>query len=44
MMRRMSGLAARPAMANPDSHKQMEEMRREMDAMMRDARMAPGVK
>ena len=35
LMRRMSGLASRPAMADPESQKQMEEMRREMDAMMR---------
>jgi hypothetical protein len=44
LMGRMSGLAAQAAMADPESQKQMEEMRREMDAMMRDARMTPGAK
>ena len=44
MMRRMSGLAARPAMADPASQKQMEDMRKQMDEMMRDARMMPGAK
>ena len=44
LMRRMSGLAARPAMADPESQKQMEKMRKEMDAMMRDPRMAPATK
>jgi hypothetical protein len=41
MMRRMSGLAARPAMSDPESQKQMEEMRVQMDDMMRDPRMRP---
>jgi hypothetical protein len=41
MMERMSGLAARPAMANPESQRQMELMRKQMDEMMRDARMTP---
>lgn len=44
LMRRMSSLAARPAMANPESQKQMEAMGRETDAMMRHARMRPGAK
>jgi hypothetical protein len=40
MMRRMSGLAARPAMANPESQRQMEKMRKQMDEMMREGRRA----
>jgi hypothetical protein len=31
-------------MADPESQKQMEKMRKEMDAMMRDPRMAPATK
>ena len=41
MMQRMSGLAARPAMANPESQKQMETIRKQMDEMMRDPKMTP---
>jgi len=41
MMRRMSGLAARPAMREPEWQKQMGEMRKQMDDMMGNARMAP---
>lgn len=41
MMRRMSGLAARPAMREPERQKQMGEMRKQMDEMMGSARMAP---
>jgi len=41
MMRRMSGLAARPAMSDAESQKQMEEMRGQMDDMMRDSRKMP---
>ena len=41
MMRRMSGLAARPAMREAEWQKQMGEMRKQMDDMMGNARMAP---
>ncbi len=44
MMRRMSGLAARPAMREREWWKQMGEMRKQMDGMMGNARMAPGAK
>jgi hypothetical protein len=42
MMRRMSGLEVRPAMKDADWQKQMDQMRRQMDEMMRDPKMAPG--
>lgn len=41
LMRRMSGLASRPAMSEPEAEKQMEQMRKSMDRMMRDPVMAP---
>src|SRR3990170_4599829 len=41
MMRRMSGLAGRPAMKGTDWQKQMDQMRKQMDDMMGNARMAP---
>lgn len=41
MMRRMSGLEARPAMKDADRQKQMNQMRRQMDEMMRDSTMPP---
>ena len=41
MMRRMSGLAARPAMREPEWQKQMGQMRKQMDEMMGSTRMAP---
>ena len=44
MMRRMSGLAGRPAMKDTEWQKQMDQMRKQMDMMMRAPRMAPGVK
>lgn len=44
MMRRMSGLAARPAMREREWQNQMGEMRKQMDGMMGNARMAPGAK
>jgi hypothetical protein len=44
MMRRMSGLAARPAMREPEWQKQMGEMRKNMDGMMRDPIVTPGAK
>ena len=33
MMRRMSGLADRPSMSDPQAKKEFDDMRREMDAM-----------
>ena len=36
MMRMMSGLESRPAMKNPESQRQMSQMRKQMDEMMRD--------
>ena len=44
MMQRMSGLAARPAMREPEWQKQMGEMRKQMDAMGSDSKMMPGAK
>jgi len=41
MMRRMSGLSARPAMREPEWQKQMGEMRKKMDDMMGNTGMAP---
>ena len=41
MMQRMSGLAARPAMREPEWQKQMGEMRKQMDGMMNNPQMAP---
>ena len=36
MMRMMSGLESRPAMKNAESQRQMGQMRKKMDEMMRD--------
>jgi hypothetical protein len=44
MMRRMSGLEARPAMKEAEWQKQMNQMRKQMDEMMRDSSMKPGAK
>jgi|SRR5450631_1091098 hypothetical protein len=44
MMQRMSGLASRPAMREPEWQKQMGGMRKQMDGMMRDSTMMPGAK
>jgi hypothetical protein len=38
MMRRMSGLADRPSMNDPENQKQIREMRKQMDTMMRSQR------
>jgi hypothetical protein len=40
MMRRLAGLADRPTMGDPETRKQTEEMRRQMDSTMRDG-LAP---
>jgi hypothetical protein len=37
----MSGLESRPAMREPEWQKQMGEMRKQMDEMTGNARMAP---
>lgn len=44
MIRFMSGLAARPAHTHAQLQKQMDQMRAQMDEMMRNSRMAPGAK
>lgn len=44
MMRRMSGLAAKPAMREADYQEQMDQMRKQMDEMMRDSSMKPAAK
>jgi hypothetical protein len=41
MMRRLSGLAARPALKEPEWQRRMGQMRRQMDEMTRDSRMGP---
>ncbi|MDF2117837.1 hypothetical protein PY365_19845 [Roseiarcaceae bacterium H3SJ34-1] len=44
MMRRMSGLEARPAHTHAQLQNQMDQMRRLMDEMTNNPRMAPGAK
>jgi hypothetical protein len=44
MMRRMSGLGARPAMKEPEWQTQMGEMRKQMDDMMHDMGLTPRTK
>jgi hypothetical protein len=44
VMRRMSGIATRPAMREPEWQKQMGGMRKQMDGMTRDSTMMPDVK
>lgn len=44
MMQFMSGLAARPAHTHGQLQKQMEQMRAQMDEMMKNSRMAPGAR
>ena len=44
IMQRMSGLASRPAMREPEWQKQMGGMRKQMDEVMRDSTMMPGAK
>lgn len=44
MMQRISGLVARPALKEADWQEQMDQMRKQMDEMMRDSQMAPGAK
>jgi hypothetical protein len=44
MMRRMSGLAARPAMKEAEWQKQMDQMRKQMDELMGASSMKPGAK
>ena len=41
LMRRLSGLEARPAISERKWKKQMDQMRRQMDEMMRDSRNTP---
>ena len=44
MMRRLSGLAARPAIKHADLQRQVDEMRKKMDSMMADSKMNPSSK
>lgn len=41
MMRRMSSLAALPTMKEADQKKKMQQMRRQMDEMIRNSHMTP---
>ena len=41
MMRRLSGLAARPVMRDREWRRQADQMRKQMDEMMSDRRMTP---
>jgi hypothetical protein len=42
MMRLMSGLGSRPAMKPSEWQKSMDDMRKQMDGMMRDTKIMPG--
>ena len=44
MMHRLSGLEARPAIKHGDMEKQMDQMRKQMDEMIGNPKMAPGAK
>jgi len=44
MMRRLSGLEARPAIKHGDMDKQLDRMQKQMSEMMGSAKMAPAVK
>ena len=44
MMRRLSGLEARPAIKHGDMDKQLDQMQKQMSEMMGSPRMAPAVK
>ena len=44
VMQRMTGLNARHAMKEPEQERQMNQMRKEMDAMMREPSMKAGMK
>ena len=44
MMRRLSGLEARPAIKHGDMDKQLDQMQKQMSEMMGGAKMAPAVK
>jgi len=44
MMRRLSGLEARPAIKHGDMDKQLDQMLKQMSEMMGGAEMAPAVK
>lgn len=44
VMQRMTGLNARHAMKEPEQERQMNQMRKEMDAMMRKPSMKAGMK
>ena len=44
MMRRFSGLEARPAIKHGNVDKQLDQMRKQMDDMMSSSKMAPGAR
>jgi hypothetical protein len=44
MMRRLSGLEARPAITYGDADKQLDQMRKQMDDMMSNSAITAGVK
>lgn len=44
MMRRLSGLEARPAITQADLQKEMDDMRKQMDEMSHDSKMMPAAK
>jgi len=44
MMRRLSGLEARPAIKHGDMDKQLDQMQKQMSEMMGGTKMAPAVK
>ena len=44
MMHRLSGFEARPAIKHGDMEKQMDQMRKQMDEMIGNPKMAPGAK
>lgn len=44
MMRRLSGLEARPAIKHGEMDKQLDQMRKQMDDMMSNSKMAPGAR
>jgi len=44
MMHRLSGLEARPAIKHGELDKQLDQMRKQVDTMMGNPKMAPGAK
>ena len=44
IMRRMSGLAARPAIKHAELQRQVDQMRKQMDEMVHESKTTPGTK